>query len=454
MITEIDVHKSEAKGYPQKVRIYLMLGQLILLYYPIVQFFTVSTDNGTIPASACYFFSLVFVPHLIMKIRQLRLPPWYITGFFLFVYTMALVRIPQYGLAKGLLHWVFGLYLLVVVVNVGSDFKKENWQWILETGACVFAIGHLLFMVLNYETIFRLIRGYFTGELPGTYGATLPSLTRGGRNLDATWLALGAFFVSGRKKAFYITYTILFSFLGGSRVGVIGSIAVIVWSLLFDPIYCLKIKRIKWYAVYAVAMLAVLFLTGLGQAFLGRMVSGLPSAQRIWQSVGLIHTDDQNNDTPENHKDPDIVLRESSVVMAGRGAIWATVPVMMNDNAWGHGVGNAMRVMKQRYGFTGYEDVVHNVFLQLLVDEGIIGGLWYIAMVVLLFYSQRKERFRDPLAAYLLTYLILSLVQFHGGEALMYFVLGIFLLKSGRANIIWDSKHIKSIGKALRREKA
>jgi O-antigen ligase len=80
--------------------------------------------------------------------------------------------------------------------------------------------------------------------------------------------------------------------------------------------------------------------------------------------------------------------------------------------------------------------VVHNVFLQLLVDEGIVGGVWYLALVAAFLWMQWKRRprcFASPFSGYLLAYIMLSLVQFHGGEALMLFTLGIFWAQDGVA---------------------
>ena len=70
-----------------------------------------------------------------------------------------------------------------------------------------------------------------------------------------------------------------------------------------------------------------------------------------------------------------------------------------------------------------------------ILDEGVIGGLWFLALAVLLFVSQKNRAtgwFRQPTAAFLLGYLVLSTVQFHGGEALMIFTLGCFLLSRGQ----------------------
>jgi O-antigen ligase len=433
----------------RSTRGFLLTAQLILLYLPNWQLVAISTDNGQIPGSAAYFFSLVFVPYLVVQLRQqhrLRVPPWYYTAFVGYLLLLAAVRFSRYGVGKNILHWVFGFYLLVVVLNVGRDLTRQDWLRILETGACVFAVLHFLCMVQDRQTVIWLVQGFFSGSLDGRAATYLASLTRGGRNLDATWLGLGLFFVRGKKKAVYGTYAILFAFLGCSRVGVLAVGLACLWSLVWDPLYRLTLKKLKWYALYAAVILAVLFAGGMAQAFLGRSLIVI-EAPGVWLEEHVATAQAE----PETETDTDETASEESsirdklldtygdtaaAVLSGRAAIWRTVPQMVRDNPFGYGAGNAMRVMRTEYGFTGGEDIVHNVFLQLLVDEGILGGVWYLALVAAFLWAQWKRRprcFADPLGGYLLAYVLLSLVQFHGGEALMLFTLGVFWAQEGAA---------------------
>lgn len=434
-VRENDMPQKMENIYSRRVRWWLLLMQLVLLYIPSFQFFSLQTDNGNIPASACYFFSVVFAPWLISNLRNIRLPHWSVLGLFLLVYVVAAIRSPRYGLSKSILHWVFGLYLIVIVINVGADFSKEMWLKLLETGACIFLIMHIGLLLMNSETVAWLIHGYYTGELGGTYAAKLPSLTRGGRNLDATWLALGGFFVTGKKKTWYITYCILFAFLGSSRVGLIASTLLVIWTLIYDRQYCLTKKRIKWYVMYAALMAILLLWSGLAEAGLGRFSALLP--RRVTTEtvqVEEIPKKDGNqtskvDETKEEVATPSKETNERVVeFLSGRAAMWSRFPRMFCDNPFGYGVGNALRVMRLDYGFTGYEDIMHNVFLQLALDEGFVGCLWFSGLVICFLYGQRKEWFRSPYAVYFLTYLILAMVQFHGGEALMQFTMAVLLL--------------------------
>ena len=151
---------SRKSGYSKKVRLYMVFVQLCLLYFPIIRLFSISTDNGVIPASLCYFFSLIFLPHLLMTFKKTKLPPWYITVFVVYLVGLAVLNVGEYGVGKGILYWSFGGYLLLVIINVGEDFEKEDWARILETAACVFAVIHIVFLAVNYSDVVFLLRGY------------------------------------------------------------------------------------------------------------------------------------------------------------------------------------------------------------------------------------------------------------------------------------------------------
>ncbi len=416
MMQKIDRKNIISRLYSKNSRMILVLLQLLLLYIPNVMLFSIQTDNGIIPASLCYFFAVVFVPYFLANLRSLKRPPVYMLLFFVFVFVFALVRVQRYGLSKSILHWAFALYIWLLIPNVGHDFTKDDWLRLLETGACVFLLMHMVLVLINADMYTQLLKGYFDGSGNGYYTALLPSLTRGGRNLDATWLALGAFFVRGKKKAFYVTYVLLFSFVGSSRVGIIAIGLVILWSLLYDPIYHLTFKNLPWYALYGVVVLAILICAGWVQGLFSRFGLHLPAPVKMF---GLI-SDQQAAELATN-------LRSTSF-LSGREAIWSLVPQAFRDNPMGYGVGNAMRVLKSEYGFASYEDVAHNVLLQFMLDEGIVGLVWFVGIVVLFLSSQWKLRprfFEKPVAAFFFTYLVLALVQFHGGEALMHIVMAI-----------------------------
>lgn len=429
------------KIYSKKNRKIMLAIQLLLLFFPGVQIISISTDTGSIPGSVCYFYSIIFLPFLVWKIKNLAIPKWYIIGMPIFAVFNSILHIGTYGIAKGVLHWLFGLYILIVIVNVGEDIIADEWKKMLGAIACVFLLSHLLLQVLNYKTIEWLVKGYFDGTLNGIFGCDLPSLTRGGRNLDCSWLALFGLFVEGKKRKWYQVYTLTFSLLGSSRSGIIASVMLIAFNLWRDRNGEKRKEKNGKVVVELLIFIGVILATGIFQANINRSGKILPAPKEMICAItGLQEKGDEYQPFDwENMYDTE----DDSVkkVLSGRKAIWEKVPKMFADNPWGYGAGNAMVIMKSDYGFDSFEDVVHNVFMQWLLDEGIIGGIWYIGLLCAFLRKQwknMKSKVFTPYDVFFGGYFILGLVQFHGAEALMFFVLGIYLLELGQ---------IKQLGK-------
>lgn len=361
----------------------------ILLYLPHLKLAEIPTSNGGIPISLCYIFSLVFIPFLLLQLPKLRIPPWYITGLYAFVILYGFWMMPAYGLKKGMLHWLFGSFLLLVLVNAAEFLKEEDWFRIVQIGVLTFFVLHLAFNIFHWKAVNAVVFG-------GETAASLPSLTRGGRNLDASWLGLGCFLLRDRKVRFgCLLYSLGYSVLGVSRAGLLASGLCLVWVWIYDDQFGLRKRTALLWAGVATVGAVTATATGMAQ----RMLS------RIFGSMG-----------------------EGAIsFLSGREAMWKNVWPMFQVHPFRVGVGNAIPVMRDEFGFASYEDVVHNVLFQWLLDEGFIGALWFVGLVLLLLYSQRNKRFKAPFPAYLGAYLILSMVQFHGGEALMIFVLGVYL---------------------------
>lgn len=378
-----------------KVLTALLTVWYILLYLPLLKITEIQTSNGGIPISLCYIFSIVFIPFLILQLPNLRLPPWYITGLYGFVILYGFWMMPIYGLKKSMLHWLFGAFLLTVLMNAAQFLKKEDWFKILQIGVLTFFALHLAFNILHWERIYDVVFG-------GQTAASLPSLTRGGRNLDATWLGLGCFLLRDKHiRIGCLVYSLGYSVLGVSRAGLLAAGLCLVWIWVYDDEFGLRKRTVWLWAGIATVGAAIGFATGMAQ----RMLS------RIFRGAG----------------------EGAASFLSGREAMWENVWPMFKAHPFGVGVGNAIPVMRSEFGFASYEDVVHNVLFQWLLDEGFIGALWFVGLIAAFLYSQRKQKFRTPLPAYLGAYLVLSTVQFHGGEALMVFVLGVYLISEHQA---------------------
>ena len=381
--------------YAEKKTRKLLLGVLFACaMLPNLSFGTIRVGLiATIPLSFTYFFSLVFAPWLLCHVRRWRLPPWPVTGLFAFVILYALAAGVRFGISRTLLNWVFGAYLLLVCVNLGADFAWEDWQDVLKYPMLLFAVLEAGNVALQSRELLGMAGRVASGEI-AYYRPEFRSLTRGGVNLDASWMGLGCFFMARRgEKYAYWLWAALFAGLYSSRTGIVACGVYLVWAVCTDRDWRPNRKTVWIFAGAAAAELAVLYVSGALSLIVDRF-------------LGKVNGGD---------------------VLAGRGAMWSNVWRMFRDNPFGCGVGNAMIVMSRDYGFKSYEDNLHNVFFQFVLDEGFLGALWYAALVAGFLRRELRARLRHPLAGYFCCWLVLSLVEFHGGEVQMQFVLGAYL---------------------------
>ncbi len=384
----------------KQVRQYLLGILFLLSFLQSIQLVEIKTLSGGIPVSIVYLFSIVFIPWLLTHIKDLRLPPWYISGLFVYVIVYAAIASFRWGISRTILNWIYGAYLLVVVLTFSRDFSWEDWKKVLGYVALLFAVAHIINCFLNWNAItkiiFNTVHRNYTMSL--TAATSYQSLTRGGRNLDATWLCLSTFFVPDRWKIPYWAYGLLFSLLFFSRVGIIICALFLIWYLFT------KRKQIKLSRMHIILLVSLLVAVGAGLYFSGI----LTVLFKRFTGIGV--------DKPF-----------LEAILSGRKPILDRTWSMFQDNPFGYGCGNAMSVMKANYGFTSYEGVTHNVFTQFLLDEGFLGGLWFLGLSIAFIIKEAKMKFQHPLAMYFLSYLVLSLVQFHGGEGQMQFVLGVYI---------------------------
>ena len=74
------------------------------------------------------------------------------------------------------------------------------------------------------------------------------------------------------------------------------------------------------------------------------------------------------------------------------------------------------------------EGNIHNLYFQMLLDCGLIGVLAYIWIILKFVFKEWKNFFNNPIIAFKISYFILGFIQFRGGDALMFYIVGIYLL--------------------------
>ena len=124
--------------------------------------------------------------------------------------------------------------------------------------------------------------------------------------------------------------------------------------------------------------------------------------------------------------------------------MWRYAGKLIWTNPLGVGIGNSIKALERLTGVDYSEGNFHNVYMQMFIDLGWLGGLAYLSIVIGFIIKQFKNLINNPLVAMLYVYVIESLIQFKGGDSIIFFVLGAFLVSSQ-----YKSSIIEKIGNGV-----
>ncbi|MBR3280622.1 MAG: hypothetical protein IKI57_02075 [Clostridia bacterium] len=96
--------------------------------------------------------------------------------------------------------------------------------------------------------------------------------------------------------------------------------------------------------------------------------------------------------------------------------------------------GNAINSVRD-ISFINYSvENVHNIYFQMLLDVGVFGFIYYVYLIFLFIVKNIKYYFSNPYIAFNITYLIIGLIQFRGGDIVLFIVLALFLAEKYHKN--------------------
>ena len=292
---------------------------------------------------------------------------------------------------------------MLLIYNCTDSISKEDWIDLIKKVAIIVLICVYADAIINYKTILNFLHN--------PYGHPIYNyIFSGGANLEATWIGLfGLFFKSDKKGYIYIAFCSIISVILASRVGILIDIFVFIFLTLasFDENkWSIKRDRILIMIIIAIIMISFFVQTGTINYLLERM-----------QNIG---------------KDPG---------SAGRINMWENIYISIEYNPFGYGLGNATNALNIFSKTYIGEDNVHNLYFQMFLDVGIVGGAIFLGMVIYFFNKNLKKIFYDSVTAFLVTYFLFGLLQFRGGESITYYVLGIyFICKKKTREIIINKK--------------
>lgn len=314
-----------------------------------------------------------------------RLPPMPFTLAFISFVVISLVDTIFFRFNIIIINYAFFFIAIVAAYNLGSTLTKVAWVEIIRAAALCFFLALGVNIGMNHDAIIRFASDSFGGH------PLVPSLFGGGVNLDASWLALfGVFFRRDLKGGLFLIGSLGISLLYASRVGLILSIFSILYVNVIQPRDFSAIKRVAMFLLAAVVV--CIAMDSLGGIVVDRLLS-------IGADAGSI----------------------------GRLNMWQyALGTFLNSPIIGYGAGNAIAAIEAHSGMLFAESNIHNYYLQVLLDFGIVGFVPFALLLCFLIVQSFHKRLEDSFEAYLLLWAVGALFQFRGPDAMLGFFIGAY----------------------------
>ena len=334
-----------------------------------------------------FYVMLIIVGIKLILMQKFIIPYTNLIWFCLFILIHCLFTSVEWGIDKAAIKYLVSIFLLMIFYNIGEEFKLDDWLYIFQCSAIVIIILTYINTISQYKEIFYYLDHYTWLNHPA-----INTLSGGGVNLEATWVALLAMtFIKNKYKWFYWIFSALLSALYVSRTG-------IITNTLCAVIFLLSILKTK-----NTIKIVVSFILSIPMVYLVLRID-------IFSYV-IARLINIENDTAS----------------LSRLDMWEYFFQIVAKYPFGVGVGNASLALERISGQTFIEDNLHNLFFQYFCDLGIIGGFTYIFIVIRFIILEYKNIIFNPFVAMLCIYIIDGFVQFKGAEAIMLCILCVYL---------------------------
>jgi O-antigen ligase len=272
----------------------------------------------------------------------------------------------------GLISLVFCTYTFILSYTVVRRFEIDSIAY-LQSVALIYS-----FLVVLKDFVFwDKLKLYIASGGHSTH-IDMPFLVPGGTNTESSWMVIlcGVFL---RHRLFYLLWGVSFavSLLYSSRASSALALLLLVIKIYSDKVSITKIVFIVVVGTYAFSSISSLNLNIFERIEKLDSDKGLSGRQYIWPFVGG-------------------VLRENPV--------------------FGVGPTNAIDAVSKRSGITYKESNVHNLYMQVMLDYGVVGGVLFIFFALYVLLRIGLSRFENPFSPAVFLYLLGGLVQFQGYE--------------------------------------
>lgn len=364
----------------------------LLILFCCFQNVIIYNFNGQFSFKMSHFISLLFLPFLLSE-RKIKIPPTILNLFFMFVIFVSLTIGLKYSINNLILNYISGFYYLVLFLTLGCRFGEKTWLKMIKTISWIVITFILIKLVINIDVIISFLRNPYNHPVIETFFG-------GGVNLEATWVALLGFsFYKDKKGYLYWLLSLIISSIYASRVGIMASCFLFIYLYFSNKKTNLKAFLKTLFSVVFIGIIGLIILNKLGMYdyLLERFLN-------IGSESGSL----------------------------GRLRMWNYVFESFKNNPFGYGIGNSLVAIELSSGLYFTENNLHNLFLQMLLELGIVGFLFYMILIIYFVIKNRAKLLSDPIISFIFIYIVLSLFQFRGGDSLLFCFLGLYLIRISR----------------------
>lgn len=352
--------------------------------------FSMIREAGGVALSGIFYCFIVIMGCMLITRRRLLFPSKALLAFAGYMLLVSVVNISKWGIDQRIVNYIVGIVIFLTMFRtLGINFGEEDWLLIFKRVSILFLIISYINVVVQIDAIIDYVHHIFKMAHPH-----ISTLTGGGVNIDATWLAILAIpMYKSNKRWVFLALCTVYAVLVGSRAGILLNIFSFVFFIMtsaYDAKH--KIRIILGFFLAIIAVMTVLQIqVEIFDVILARFVT-------LGSDGGSL----------------------------GRLNMWRYAPDIIEKYPMGVGIGNVMDALKTVSPLSYSEDNIHCLLIQLFCELGVIGGCWYCILIIAFVIKEKSNIVRKPFTAMVAAYLMISLLEFSGREAMLYCILGTY----------------------------
>lgn len=282
------------------------------------------------------------------------------------------------------------LRIIIAILSflVGYSLSKSKTELQISAIFNVAGVAVITLILLRFITFPDLSLKILSGDRNALI--QYPFLTTGGHNIEVTYLIFLSILCGNRRIVnTLILLSAILSLMYMSRVG------IILLLLIFSFKMYRHLSRVK----FILAMSSLLILTPLALSIISPK-----TVERFTNLSQEVEYGDQG---------------------VGRIGLFKGAQALLNQNAFGYGVGNSIDMMSKTTGVTYKENNVHNIYLQVLLDAGIISFVFFVYFSFKIIRRSASKITSNKFLILSASYLIIGVIQFTGLDALGWLCIGL-----------------------------